>query len=57
MKLPLSETERKVLAVIQDGFVDTLSPYEDMAAKAGIDVEEFLSVLKKWEQDGKVNEL
>ncbi|MFA6425241.1 MAG: Lrp/AsnC family transcriptional regulator [Phycisphaerae bacterium] len=57
MKSQLSETERKVLAVIQDGFPNSLSPYRDMAEKAGMETERFLSVLKKWKLDGRLRRI
>jgi len=53
----LSDTERKVLAVIQEGFPNSQSPYKDMAEKAGMEAEQFLSVLKKWKQDGKLRRI
>ena len=54
MALPLSDIEKKVLAVIQDGFPVSLKPYKDMAKKAGVEVGEFLEVLKKWQQGGEL---
>jgi DNA-binding Lrp family transcriptional regulator len=51
-KRQLSEIEKKVLAVIQKGFPNSLNPYEDMATQAGIDTEEFLHILEKWKKDG-----
>ena len=57
MNSHLSDTERKVLAVIQDGFPNSLSPYKDMAEKAGMEAEQFLSVLKKWKQEGKLRRI
>lgn len=48
----LSETEKKVLAVIQKGFPNSRNPYEDMATQSGIDTEEFLQILEKWKKDG-----
>lgn len=57
MNLHLSDTERKVLAVIQKGFPDSRNPYKDMAEIAGIEVEQFLSVLRRWKQDGKLRRI
>ena len=57
MNSHLSDTERKVLAVIQDGFPNSQSPYKDMAEKAGTEAEQFLNVLKKWKQEGKLRRI
>jgi len=53
-KRHLSDVEQKVLAVIQKGFPNSLSPYEDMAAKADMETEQLLGVLKKWKRQGKL---
>ncbi|MDD5458037.1 MAG: Lrp/AsnC family transcriptional regulator [Phycisphaerae bacterium] len=52
MGLLLSDIEKKVLAVIQDGFPNSPQPYKDMAKKAGIEVDQLLDMLKKWHQEG-----
>ena len=41
------------MAAIQRGFPRSQTPYQDMAEQVGISTEQFLSVLKKWKQDGK----
>ena len=53
-KRHLSDVEQKVLTVIQKGFPNSRSPYRDMAAKAAMETEQFLSVLKKWKRQGKL---
>ncbi len=57
MKSQLSHTEKKILAVIQEGFPDSLDPYEEMAKNAGIKVEQLLNVLKKWKKQGKLRRI
>ena len=54
MKYPISHAEKKVLAALQSGFPRSLTPYEDMAGQLGMDMEELLSILKSWQQDGKL---
>ena len=51
-EVQLSETERRVLAVIQRGFPLTATPYRDMAEQAGIDTTELLSILRDWQKRG-----
>ncbi len=53
-KCRLSDAEQKVLAVIQKGLPNSQTPYEDMAAKMDMETGLFLSILKKWKQQGKL---
>ncbi len=48
----LSEKEKKVLAVIQNGFPISQNPFEQMAAEVGVETKDFLQVLEKWKKDG-----
>ena len=57
MKYQLSDIERKVLSVLQDGFPRTESPYKDMAEKAGIEIKELLAVLENWKREGKLRRI
>jgi DNA-binding Lrp family transcriptional regulator len=50
----LNDLERKILAAIQHGMPNTLTPYEDMAASIGISVEQLLDTLKTWKTQGKI---
>ncbi len=50
----LTETERRVLQVLQNGMPTTLTPYQDMARQAGITTDGLLDLLRKWRQDGIV---
>ena len=50
----LSNNERKVLGVIQQGLPRSLTPYRDMAAEIGIQTDELLEILKQWQRDGKL---
>lgn len=51
-KRHLSDTEQKVLSVIGKDFPNSRSPYDDMAAKGGIETKQLLSILKKWKRNG-----
>lgn len=53
----LSLTEKKILAVLQDGFPATPTPYADMAGRMGIPVEVLLETLESWRQQGKLRRL
>ena len=48
----LSETENKILSVLQRGFPSSPTPYRDMAGQAGIETDRLLAVLKDWKQKG-----
>lgn len=50
----LSDLERKIVAVIQHGMPNSLTPYEDMAEQVGIPVEQLLDTLKAWKAVGKI---
>lgn len=53
----LSDVELKILAVLQGGLPKSRSPYGDMAAQAGIEPDELLSVLKDWREQGKIRRI
>jgi DNA-binding Lrp family transcriptional regulator len=53
-KRHLSDVEQKVLAVIQKGFPNSPSPFQDMAAKADMETGQLLDILKKWKRQGKL---
>jgi DNA-binding Lrp family transcriptional regulator len=57
MKNRLLDTERRVLAAIQGGFPRSQTPYQDMARQVGISTEQFLSILKNWEREGKLRRI
>ena len=48
----MSDIERRVLAVIQRGFPDSLTPYQDMAEQAGMETGQLLAVLADWKKRG-----
>lgn len=54
MTYHISDIERKVLAVLQEGFPRSESPYKDMAEKAGIGTKQLLTVLENWKRQGKL---
>jgi len=56
-KKSLSETEKRILGLIQKGLPDTISPYRDMARELGLETDELLSVLRHWKKDGKLRRI
>ncbi len=54
MTYHISDIERKVLAVLQEGFPRSESPYKDMAGQAGIETKQLLAVLENWKRQGKL---
>lgn len=50
----MSNIERKLLAVLQEGFPRSERPYKDMAEKAGIETKRLLSVPENWKRHGKM---
>jgi len=57
MTSQLSDIEARVLAVLQEGFPESRSPYKDMAEKAGIDTGQFISILEDWKRQGKLRRI
>ena len=57
MKDQLSDVERRVLAVLQGGLPKSRSPYKDIAERAAITTEELLSILRKWQEEGKIRRI
>ena len=57
MKYHLSDIEKRVLAVLQEGFPRSESPYKEMAEKAGIETKQLLSVSENWKREGKLRRI
>jgi len=57
MDSQLSDIETRVLAVLQEGFSENRNPYKQMAERAGMDTEQFLTVLKDWKRHGKLRRI
>jgi DNA-binding Lrp family transcriptional regulator len=57
MGLQISDVERRILAVLQDGFPRSRTPYKDMAEKVGIATEQLLAVLDNWKRQGKLRRI
>ena len=53
----LSETEKQVLRIIQHGMPRSMTPFADMAQKAGIETEQLLDVIKGWKADGSLRRI
>ena len=54
MKYQISDIERRILAVLQEGFPRSQTPYKDMAEHAGIDTKQLLAILENWRRQGKL---
>ena len=57
MKNQISDIERRILAVLQEGFPRSQTPYQDVAQLAGIDTKQLLEILGKWKQEGKIRRI
>ncbi|MHC4394242.1 MAG: siroheme decarboxylase subunit beta [Planctomycetota bacterium] len=57
MEEHISDIERRILAVLQEGLPRSQTPYKDMAQRIGIDVDELLCVLKEWKKEGKLRRI
>ena len=57
MGIQISNMERKILAALQQGFPRSLTPYADIAEKAGITTEQLLNILKEWKREGKLRRI
>ena len=57
MAIALSDIERRLLAEIQHGMPETSTPYKDVAAKIGVDVEDVLGILNNWKTDGRMRRI
>lgn len=52
MKPAISESERRILALLQKGLPLSRTPCMDLAGKIGTDTAGLLAVLESWERDG-----
>jgi len=57
MAIALSDIERRLLAEIQHGLPATATPYKDVAAKIGVDVEDVLEIVNNWKTDGRMRRI
>ena len=55
--LKVSDIERSILSLLQDGFSKTRYPYKDMAEMVGIGTEQLLEILQDWKQQGKIRRI
>ncbi|UCF17676.1 MAG: hypothetical protein JSW59_09480 [Phycisphaerales bacterium] len=49
--------ERKILAAIQHGLGDSITPFRDLAAGVGAEVGNVLAVLRAWKKDGRLRRI
>ena len=54
MKYQLSDIERRILVVLQEGFPRSENPYRDVVEKAGIETKQLLAVLENRKREGKL---
>ena len=57
MNNQLSDIERRILAVLQEGFPRSQTPYHDIANLVGIDTKELLEILENWKKEGKLRRI
>lgn len=57
MTSQISDIEARILAVLQEGFPRSRSPYKDMAGKSGVDTKQLLAVLENWKRQGKLRRM
>jgi DNA-binding Lrp family transcriptional regulator len=57
MKNHISDMERRILSVLQEGLPTSETPYREMAQRIGIETGELLTVLKDWEKQGKLRRI
>ena len=57
MKNSMSDMERRIIAVLQEGLGNSQSPYEDVAQRIGIERSELLEILKDWKKQGKLRRI
>jgi len=53
----LSDIDRRVLRVLQDGLPPGRTPYRDMAGRIGIDTAELLEILKNWKDTTRLRRI
>ena len=54
MKYRLSDIERRILIVLQEGFPGSENPYRDVVEKAGIETKQLPAVLENLKREGKL---
>lgn len=53
----MTDLEQRILAILQQGLPDGLTPYRDMAAQLGIETETLLTILRQWRDQVKIRRL
>ena len=57
MKEHISNIERRILSVLQEGLPKSRTPYKDMARRIGIDAGQLLAVLEDWKKQGRLRRI
>ena len=53
----MSDIERRIIAVLQEGFPRSQTPYQDMAERVNIDTKKLLAILDNWKSEGKLRRI
>jgi siroheme decarboxylase len=53
----MSDIDRRILAVLQEGLPMSQTPYRDMAQRIGIETSELLAILRDWKKQGKLRRI
>jgi DNA-binding Lrp family transcriptional regulator len=57
MEEQISDIERRILAVLQQGLPTSATPYKDMAGQVGIETKKLLEILEDWKKCGKLRRI
>lgn len=57
MEKQISDIERRILAVLQEGFPRSQTPYKDVAECVGIETKQLLAILENWKREGKLRRI
>lgn len=55
--MQISDVERRILAVLQQGFPRSRTPYKDMAERTGMSTGQLVAVLDDWKRQGKLRRI
>ena len=53
----ISDVERRILAVLQQGFPRSRTPYKDMAEPTVVTTDQLIAVLDDWKRQGKLRRI
>ncbi len=50
----MNDAQKRIIRALRDGIPVSRSPYEDVASRVGISVDDLLDQLRRWKQDGTI---